>query len=374
MSTQSPGDGHDPDPAAEPEDSSGEDGGLIATEGPRRKKRWRRALIVLLSTAVVIALVVGGVAWYLTDRYAGNIARIPDVFTPIDPKTRPAPPSVNPETDKAPITFLLAGSDSRADDATTGEGAVADAGSQRSDVIMLVQVSADRTSAFAISIPRDSWVMIPGEGMNKINAAFSYGGPTLMIQTVENLTDIRIDHYLSVDFIGFKAITDAIGGVDVRIAEETNAFGVEFAQGVNHLDGDQALAYVRQRYRLPGGDFDRVQRHQNYLRAVLAKVSRENLLTDPGELDDFLLAVTDSVSADDGLSNLDLLRLANDLRGLSQADVAFMTAPVAGTGREGAASVVYLDDAKSNQMWAYVNAGTLPQHLGEFEQLPAAPR
>ncbi len=77
---------------------------------------------------------------------------------------------------------------------------------------------------------------------------------------------------------------------------------------------------------------------------------------------------------DDGLSNLDLLRLANDLRDLSPAGVAFMTAPVAGTGREGAASVVYLDDAKSEQMWAYINAGTLPQHLGEFEQLPATPR
>lgn len=341
---------------------------------PRHKSTVRRVLVVLLSFTLVLALAAAGAVWYLTDRYAGNVARLPGVFEGLDEAARPQPPASLAGTDDVPTTFLLVGSDSRADGLTTGDEATEDAGSQRSDVLMLLQIAADRESAFAISIPRDSYVPVPGYGTTKINAAYSYGGPTLLIQTVEQLTDIRIDHFVSVDFTGFEAITDAIGGVDVRIAEATYAHGVQFQQGLNHLDGEGALAYVRQRYRLPGGDFDRVQRHQNYLRAVMNKVSRDNLLTDPGRLDDFLLAVTNSISVDDELSDYDLVTLALSLRGLAQENVAFMTAPVAGTGMEGTASVVYLDDGKSQQLWSYIIEGTLTQHLAEFEQLPDTPR
>lgn len=147
-----------------------------------------------------------------------------------------------------------------------------------------------------------------------------------------------------------------------------------FTQGINHLDGDAALAYVRQRYQLPGGDLDRVQRQQSYLRAVMATVTRDNLLTDPGKLDDFLLAVTGSVSVDDELSDLDLVSLAISLRGLNPRNVAFLTIPVAGLGMEGSQSVVYLDEPGSQQLYDYIQQGTLQDHLGEFENLPAVPR
>lgn len=346
----------------------------LADDLPRRHPRLRRVLIVLLASGLVLALMAVGFVWYVTDRYGGNVTRLPDVFSPLDEEDRPAPPTPAEGTDDIPMTFLLAGSDSRADGATTGEDATDDGGSERSDVLMLLQVSADRRSAFAISIPRDSYVPVPGYGTTKINAAFAFGGPTLAVQTVEQLTNIRIDHFLAVDFNGFKAITDALGGVDVRVAEETYAFGVTFTQGVNHLNGDEALAYVRQRYRLPGGDFDRVQRQQSYLRAVMATVSRDNLLTDPGRLDDFVLAVTGSMSVDDELSNFDLAGLALSLRNLQPDDVAFLTVPVAGTGMEGTQSVVYLDMPKAEEMWSYILAGTLAEHLGEFNQLPAVPR
>lgn len=371
---------HDPYPGDEDYDERAAYGGLELTEGDededelRRRSGWRRALLVLLVSSLVLALLAFGAVWYLTERYAGNVARIPGVFEAIPEDTRPDPPTPLPGTNAVPLTFLLVGSDSRAEGLTTGDDATEEAGSQRSDVLMMLQLAPDRESAFAISIPRDSYVPVPGYGTTKINAAYAYGGPSLLIQTVEQLTDIRIDHFVSVDFTGFEAITDAIGGVDVRIAEATYAHGVQFQQGLNHLDGEAALAYVRQRYRLPGGDFDRVQRHQNYLRAVMNKVSRDNLLTDPGRLDDFLLAVTSSISVDEGLSDVDLLQLAYSLRGLEQPDVAFMTAPVAGTGYEGTASVVYLDDAKAQQMWAYIGEGTLRDHLAEFEQLPDTPR
>lgn len=375
MSSHRPDGAHDQDAWADGDPDNPGHGGLRLTEEdePRRGSRWRRALVGLLAVCLVLALVAAGAVWYLTDRYAGNVARLPGVFDGLDEESRPRPPASVAGTD-APMTFLLVGSDSRAEGLTTGDDATEDPGSQRSDVLMLLQISGDRSSSFAISIPRDSYVPVPGYGTTKINAAYSYGGPTLLIETVEQLTNIRIDHFVSVDFTGFEAITNAIGGVDVRVAQDTYAHGVQFQQGLNHLNGEQALAYVRQRYRLPGGDFDRVQRHQNYLRAVMSKVSRDNLLTDPGRLDDFLLAVTNSISVDDGLSDYDLLTMAYSLRGLQQQNVAFMTAPVTGTGMEGTASVVYLDEALSQQMWGYINAGTLQEHLGEFEQLPATPR
>lgn len=347
---------------------------VLADDEPRRHPRLRRVLLVLLASGLVLALLAVGFVWYVTDRYGGNVTRIPNVFSPLEESARPPAPTPAPGAEGVPMTFLLAGSDSRADGPTTGDGATEDAGSERSDVLMLLQVSADRQSAFAISIPRDSYVPVPGYGTTKINAAFAYGGPTLMVQTVEALTDIRIDHFVAVDFNGFKAITDALGGVDVRVAEETSAFGVTFTQGINHLDGDQALAYVRQRYRLPGGDFDRVQRQQNYLRAVMATVSRDNLLTDPARLDDFMLAVTGSLSVDDELSNLDLASLAVSLRGLQPANVAFLTAPVAGVGMEGTQSVVYLDMPLATQMWSYIREGTLQEHVSEFNELPDIPR
>lgn len=340
----------------------------------RRKPGMRRALTVVLICGLVIALMAFGGLWFLTERYAGNIARIPDVFTGLDPRQRPAPATPASGEDEAPLTFLLVGSDSRSDEPTTGDAATAGPGSQRSDVLMLLRLSADRREAFALSFPRDSYVPVPGYGTTKINAAYSYGGPTLLVQTVEQLTNIRIDHFLSVDFVGFKAITDALGGVDVRVAEQTGAFGVTFTKGVNHLDGDEALAYVRQRYRLPNGDLDRVQRQQNYLRAVMATVLRDNLLTDPAKLDDFLLAVTSSVSVDDGLSDLELLSLAASLRNLDPRSVHFLTVPVAGLGMEGSQSVVYLDQAGSQQLWGYLLQGTLGDHLGEFTMLPAVPR
>ena len=124
---------------------------------------------------------------------------------------------------------------------------------------MIARLNPDRTVAAVASIPRDSWVDIPGHGHDKINAAYSFGGPSLLVATVENLTQIRIDHFAVIDFAGFRSMVDAVGGIDVGIDAPTSSDGVAFHQGVNHLDGRAALAYVRQRYGLIGGDFDRAQ-------------------------------------------------------------------------------------------------------------------
>ncbi|MGY1724524.1 LCP family protein [Blastococcus sp. SYSU DS0533] len=313
------------------------------------------AFLVLLGT---------GSAWYLTNRYAGNLERV-DAFAGLDESKRPAAPTGT----TAPLTFLVVGSDTRAD-VPAGE-----APDGRSDVMMLVRITGDRQSAQVMSLPRDSWVNIPGYGLSKLNAAYAYGGPSLLVQTVEGLTGVRIDHYAAIDFQGFVEMTDALGGVDVQVAETTTNGPYTYEAGLNHLAGEEALYYVRQRYGLSGGDFDRVKRQQAYLRSMFAKVSEQNVLTDVGALDSFLIALTDAMAVDETLSNTALLDMAYDLRALRPGAVTFLTAPVAGTGREGAQSVVYLDAGRSEQMWRYLREDSLTQHVGEFavDTLPVVP-
>ncbi|MCW2682654.1 MAG: Cell envelope-related transcriptional attenuator [Blastococcus sp.] len=331
-------------------------------------RRMRRAVVSLAAAVLVLALVAGGGLWYLTDRYAGNIERVGDVFAGLDEGSRPAPAAG--ASGAAPVTFLLVGSDTRADVAA---GELPDG---RSDAIMIARFTGDRLNAQVISIPRDSWVDIPGRGKNKINAAYAFGGPTLLIQTVEQLTGVRIDHYAAIDFEGLIEVTDDLGGVDVQVAESTTNGAFSFPAGMNHLDGEQARYYLGQRYGLPGGDFDRVRRQQQYLRAMFGKLFSSQTFSDVGRLDSALLTVTDSVALDDSLGSTELLPLAYSLRGVTPETVDFFTAPVLGTGMEGPASVVYLDQTAGERMWAYLQTDSLAPNAGEFAQqaLPAVPR
>ncbi len=336
--------------------------------GPTRG-RVRRLLMALGALGLVLGLVVGGALSFLTDRYAGNVDRVSDVFADLDAEARPAPATPAQEARDEPVTFLLVGSDTRV---TAQEGAAAGG---RSDAIMLARLSGDRQHAQLISIPRDSWVDIPGHGPDKINAAYAYGGPTLLIQTVEQLTAVRIDHYLAIDFEGLIQVTDDLGGVDVVVAESTRNGPYSFSTGVNHLSGDQARWYLAQRYGLPGGDFDRVRRQQQYLQSMFTKLFDSDAFTDPSRLDAALLTVTNAVAVDEQLGNTEMLSLAYSLRGLTPDDVDFFTAPTMGTGTEGRASVVYLDAVTCDRMWAYLRSDSLSQNAEEFgtQALPAVP-
>ncbi|MGY1635519.1 LCP family protein [Geodermatophilus sp. SYSU D00742] len=354
------------DTTAAPEQRSDEH----AEPAAPRRRTLRRALISLGVLGLVLALVVGGGLWYLTERYAGNVDRVADVFAGLDEEARPAPATPARKASAEPVTFLLVGSDTRA----TAEQGVAAGG--RSDAIMIARFAADRQHAQLISIPRDSWVDIPGHGKNKINAAYAFGGPSLLIRTVEQLTEVRIDHYVAIDFQGLIQVTDDLGGVDVVVAETTSNGPYTFPAGVNHLNGDQARWYLGQRYGLPGGDFDRVRRQQQYLQSMFGKLFSSDSFTDPGRLDGALLAVTSAVAVDDELGNADVLALAYSLRGLSPDDVEFFTAPVLGTGTEGPASVVYLDAVAGDRMWTYLRTDSLGANAAEFgdEALPDVPR
>lgn len=355
--------GQQPQPEAEPD------------QGPGRWRRRTRRLVMVGLVLVTAGAVTGLAGAYVVGaHFSSNVRRVTGAFDGIDPSTRP---STNPASPSQ--TVLAVGLDARSPDQTTGEAATAAQaylGGDRSDTIMLIRFDPAKQSASTVSIPRDSWVSIPGKGTMKINAAYALGGPPLLISTVEQLTGVRVDHFMVVDFAGFRSVVDAVGGVEVQVAATTAAGATQFQEGANHLDGTQALAYVRQRYGLPEGDLDRIRRQQNLLRAVLTKVAVTNPTGDPLRTYEVLDTVTKAVTVDDGYTEGELRGLALDAARLRTGDVWFLTAPVSGTGWEGDQSVVYLDTTRSAELWQALRAGTMSEYVDAHRDslLPEVPR
>ena len=263
------------------------------------------------------------------------------------------------------LNILLLGSDSRI---SAGNPQDWVSGAQRTDAIMLLHLAADRKSASVVSIPRDSWVDIPGRGMNKINAAFSFGGPSLMIRTVESVTGVHIDHVVVIDFTGFKQITDALGGVKICVPKTVSDGIGTVKAGCQIMNGETALQYVRQRKTLAGGDFDRVRRQQNWIRQVMRKLAAGSTLSNPMKLNSALDALTSSTATDDAFTIDDMYDLALDYQGVDVSEVAFFTAPLAdpATGYEGAQSVVYLDDAQNTLLWKAYREDKVNAYIAEY--------
>jgi len=331
-----------------------------------RRSRTRRVLAWLGVIFLVLIVALAGSAYALMNHYNGNIKRIPNVFAGVTNRPAVVAPGA--------MNILLAGSDSRAGTQTTGKAGTANAVSpigQRSDTMMIVHIPADRKSAYVISIPRDSWVNIPGHGQAKINAAFSWGGPSLMIQTVEQLTGIHIDHFAEIDFAGFQAMTDAVGGVDINVPINSYDFyrQKQWYAGMQHMNGAEALLYVRQRAGLPGGDFDRIKHQHQFLAALMSKVMSSGTLTNPIALNNLINAVTNSVSVDSGMTAGDIRSLALSMRSLRKSDVHMFTAPVTGTGTSAdGQSIVVLNQAQDKVLWQAVRTDKMAGY-----QLPPSP-
>lgn len=250
-------------------------------------------------------------------------------------------------------------------------------GVARSDTLMLLHIDSDHRAAQLVSIPRDSWVKIPGHGSSKINAAFSWGGPSLAARTVEQNFDIRIDHMMIVDFDGFKDVTKAIGGVNVFVPEtvtDPRSGTTDWERGFHHLQGDRALHYVRTRYSLPGGDFDRINRQQNFLRTVLDKLTSRGVLFNPVRVSRLAGTLGDLVMVDETLSNGELRELALDSRHLRSGAIRFVTAPNSGTGMVGRASVVHLDVRRTRLMFNAMEQGQFESWYAEHDvtELPGS--
>ena len=304
-----------------------------------------RLLVLLLALGLLGATgVVVGAMW-LQRSYNANIERFGDPFKDLDNR-----PTV---VAKDAQNVLLLGSDSRI---SAGDASAWIRGAQRTDAIMIAHVPADRKSVTVTSIPRDSWVNVPGHGMNKINAGFSFGGPTLMVKTVEQYTGVHIDHVVILDFTGFKNVTDALGGVTLNVAEATHDERSSWQAGPQKMDGATALKYVRQRHNLPGGDFDRVKRQQNWIRAIARKTLAKGTLTNPLKLNGVLSAVTKATAVDDGFTIGEMRSTALSLRDVHDKDITFMTAPVGGTGwsPDHKQAIVLLDRAANQKLWTAV--------------------
>ena len=258
-------------------------------------------------------------------------------------------PSPDPSSGVGPCAssscnYLLLGSDSRA--GLSPAQVVANGtnkqsgGGQNSDVIMLVHTVPNGKTTI-LSFPRDLWVKIPGQGYNKINAAFgggiAHGGPDLVAKTIYEMTGLKTSHYLYVDLAGFEGVVSALGGVDmcippVNVNSPDGYINDPYTQlhikpGCQHLDGQQALAYVRARH-LPcdlNGDFDRIGRQQQFLRALI------NRLLQPSELvhlPTMVKPILSNLQRDDGLKIVDFAYLVGQLRGVSTGDVVFRDVPV----------------------------------------------
>jgi LCP family protein required for cell wall assembly len=319
---------------------------------------------VVTSVAVLAAARTG---YVLLQRYDGNINRIAGVLGNDGDQDLPA--------DDGPRTVLIVGSDSRDVEGQNFQG-VGDeeVTGQRSDVIILAHLYGGSDAVQLVSIPRDSWVTIPahidpesGEQVpadeSKINTAFFAGGPALLVDTVEQLSGLDIDHYMQVDFDGFRTIIDELDGVDVCLSEAVRErkSGIDLPAGVSTVRGEQALAFVRQREGLARSDIDRIERQQRLLGALVNKTLSRGTLANPLRLNGVLESATSALTVDDGLSFGELRNLALRLREFSSGGVLFTTIPVSDiNGRREGQSVVLIDEVGAEQLFAAIRRDEAP--------------
>jgi LCP family protein required for cell wall assembly len=339
----------------------------------------RRWAALLLAGAVTTAAAVGWYGWHLNAKL-DNIQRVADDV--LDQGQRPPAPEEPTEA----VTILLMGSDdpNRAVDkpsvAELLEAGDWDAGAYRSDSMMVVHVPADRSAAYVVSVPRDSYVEIyddegQPDGKNKINAAFASYGPFATWRTIENLSGLRLDHMAIVDFEGFRELTTAIGGVDVYVPERVvdTQTNTTWEKGWVHLEDELALKYVRMRYGLTEGDFDRVDRQQNFLRAVMEKVLADGTVGNPVKFSDTVTAITENLTIDESWSNDDLRSLALSLRDVEREDVRFMTLPFSHYETvPDAGSVNIVDEDRAAELWKAMAQDKIGAYLKKYpeDELP----
>ena len=246
-------------------------------------------------------------------------------------------------SDDSTFYVLVLGSDTRTDD-TDGS---------RSDSIMLVRVDTETPAITIISIPRDTQVYIEGYGTCKINAAYAYGGAALAVTTVEELAGVEISHVVEVDFSGFEAIVDALGGVYVYVPANTSYDGITLEEGYQTLNGEEALVLARCRKTYATGDYQRTENQRNLAIAILNGVLSTSITNMPNVIN----TICDAVSTD--MSVTEILALAIQLRGLDTSEVMTAVAP-SYTGTENGVSYVFLYEDEWEEMMARVDAGLDP--------------
>jgi LCP family protein required for cell wall assembly len=313
--------------------------------------------------AVLLALAGGGVYW-LYAHLDGNIKHEKADSSTLG-TSRPV--KLNSSTN-----ILLMGIDSRAG---TGGAYGVDEGEDNSDTMILLHISPNGDHAVGISFPRDSMVNVPsckeksGEQskpyFGMINSAVSVGGPLCTWKTIEANTGVHIDHFVLVDFNGFKRVVNALGGVEICLPKPVDdpRANLDLPAGKQVVKGDAALAYVRERYALgDGSDLGRIKRQQKFMSSVVKKALSTDMLTDPIREYQFLDAATKSITVDDGLTIGKMRSLAGSLKGITSGKVQFVTVP----------NHPYPADPNRVQ-WDADTSKTLFAAIAKDNNLPAAP-
>jgi polyisoprenyl-teichoic acid--peptidoglycan teichoic acid transferase len=264
-----------------------------------RKKKKKKKLRLFISLILLVILVGVGIGFYVTFQayQAAN-----KTYDELDRGEKSDLREEVVTISKDPISILLMG----VEDYTTGGT------NGRSDTLMVATFNPNDEKLKLLSIPRDSYVDIPGEGMSKINHSFAWGGKELTIQTVENLLNIPIDYYATVNFDGFKNIVDTLGGITVDVpfdfkqnSDDRKAEKLEFYEGEMELDGRYALAYARMRLEDPRGDIGRNERQQQVIEAIIQEMASVSTIT---KIDDLATDLSDNIETNlkfkDGLNFL----------------------------------------------------------------------
>ena len=320
---------------------------------PPRRRLWPRLLGVVAGVLVLALVGVGVYAWRVDRGLTSNINRGIDL--PTDDPSIGSRPTAAPETGS--LNYVLLGSDSRDPD---------DEGDGRSDSIMVAHLNEDRDKAYIISFPRDMWVDIPGHGKAKINAAYELGGPALAVRTLEELTDVRMDHVVLVGLEGFIGLTDDLGGVTVTNKTAFTSHGFDYPKGKITIQGEEALWFVRERKALPEGDLDRAENQRNVIKAIVAKGLSADVVSDPARFTAFTSNLAKHLTVDNGLTDEEIRRTALSLR-LRSDDIELLQAPLSGfaTSADGQ-SIDVVDTEKLAELSEALEQDTMDEYIQKY--------
>ena len=259
--------------------------------------------------------------------------------------------------------ILLLGSDTR-----SGSEAAQVSGS-RADTIMLAHIPADGKGVYLVSIMRDTWVNIPGYGAAKINAALNYGGISLQVATVENLLGIKIDHVAEIEFEGFKALVNSVGGVDVQVPFNFDINIWSFKQGVQHMDGGAALAFVRARYQFADGDYQRVRNQRAFLRGLYNTMKAKGALSNVASFQSAVESIAGYMRVDSGLNAAQIAQIAAPVLTSGDTTMRMTTLPNAGPGWSyDGQSIVIVNQAANAQLSYALQHDSMDQFMATYGQ------
>ncbi len=329
----------------------------------RRKKKRLRAIV--LSAISVLLIAVLGAGYYLFNLQHAFNSKTNTVALNFTQEQEDARPVKDP--DDGSMNILLVGVD-HADDNSDQSAALDGAVSQRSDSMMLVHIPEDRSQIYIMSTVRDMYVDIPGYGKNKLNAAVSFGGIPLLVQTMEGLFDTKVDHVAMIDFDGFKELSTALGGVTVQndipfTAHDTDYF---YPEGEITLEGDRALRFVRERKSFSNGDYQRVANQRKFIAAAASQMLSTDTLTNPVKLYDIVDKVSPYLTFDSGFDAATLVGLGMQLKKVDTNNLAMFTMPTAGSSTSADGQSIELPSEQAIlQIREALKSDTMDEYLEE---------